>query len=78
MIKLASKMKVVQMHLRGDSNRKIARELGMDRKTVGKYVVAYESAQAAVTAPGRRGRDAIAEQVLAQIKFIGAVGRSVA
>lgn len=36
MITLADKMKVIQMYLTGYSNRKTARELGMNRKTVGK------------------------------------------
>ena len=45
MITLADKMKVIQMHLTGYSNRKIARELGVNRKTVGKYVAEYEAAQ---------------------------------
>ena len=52
MITLADKMKVIQMHLTGYSNRKIARELGVNRKTVGKYVAEYEAAQAVITGPG--------------------------
>lgn len=52
MITLADKMKVIQMHLTGHSNRKIARELGVNRKTVGKYVAEYEAAQAVITGPG--------------------------
>lgn len=42
MITLADKMKVIQMHLTGYSNR----------KTIGKYVAEYEAAQAAITSPG--------------------------
>ena len=51
MITLTDKMKVIQMHLTGYSNHKIARELGVNRKTVGKYVAEYEAAQAAITDP---------------------------
>lgn len=42
MITLADKMKVIQMHLTGYSNR----------KTIGKYVAEYEAAQAVITSPG--------------------------
>ncbi len=52
MITLADKMKVIQMHLSGESNRGIAAELGVNRKTVGKYVAEYEAAQAVITGPG--------------------------
>ena len=37
MITLKDKLTIIQMHLRGISNRKIAKTLGIDKKTVNKY-----------------------------------------
>ncbi|MBB6447846.1 transposase [Bacillus benzoevorans] len=43
MIELSKKQNVLLMHLReGKSQREIARETGVDRKTVRKYIKEYE------------------------------------
>ena len=44
MVNLTDKMRIVQTRLSGKSNRGIAAELGLDRKTVDKYVSRYEAA----------------------------------
>lgn len=43
MMKLLDKAKIIDMHLRGMTNKEIAEELGIHRNTVGKYVREYES-----------------------------------
>ena len=52
MVNLTDKMRIIQMHLSGKSNRGIAAELGLNRKTVDRYVSRYEAAQAVITADG--------------------------
>lgn len=39
MVNLTDKMRIIQMHLSGKSNREIAGDLGPSRKTVDKYVM---------------------------------------
>lgn len=60
MVNLTDKMRIVQMHLSGKSNRRIAAELGLNRKTVDKYVSRYEAALAVITADGAP-QDAVRE-----------------
>jgi len=45
MITLVDKLTIIQMHMQNMSNRKIARALGIDKKTVNKYVDDFEQAQ---------------------------------
>ncbi len=45
MVTLDKKMLIIQQHLTGKSNRGIARDLGLDRKTVNKYVNEFETLQ---------------------------------
>ncbi len=52
MVNLTDKMRIIQMHLSGKSNRGIASEMGLNRKTVDRYVSRYEAAQAVITADG--------------------------
>ena len=52
MVNLTNKMRIIQMHLSGKSNRGIAAELGLNRKTVDRYVSHYEAAQAVIMADG--------------------------
>ena len=52
MIKLMDKMRIIQMHLSGQSNRSIAQELGLNRKTIDKYVSEYVQAQTALLDAG--------------------------
>ncbi len=52
MVNLMDKMRIIQMHLSGKSNRGIAAELGLNRKTVDGYVSRYEAAQAVIMADG--------------------------
>lgn len=52
MVNLTDKMRIVQMHLSGKSNRDIAAGLGLNRKTVDKRASRYEAALAVMTADG--------------------------
>lgn len=52
MVNLTDKMRIIQMHLSGKSNREIAGDLGLNRKTVDKYVARYRAAQETITADG--------------------------
>lgn len=45
MIGYMQKHEIIQRHLAGDSNRKIARDMKIDRKTVNKYVGEYDELQ---------------------------------
>lgn len=47
MCKLVDKQKIIMAHCNGQSNRKIAKELQLNRKTVNKYVAEYEEARKA-------------------------------
>ncbi|MCF2622049.1 helix-turn-helix domain-containing protein [Collinsella tanakaei] len=60
MVNLKGKMEIIQMHLMGESNRSIAAKLGLNRKTVDKYVAQYKTAQAEILAHGS-SRDAVRE-----------------
>lgn len=52
MVNLTDKMRIIQMHLSGRSNREIAGDLGLNRKIVDKYVARYQAAQETITADG--------------------------
>ena len=52
MVNLTDKMRIIQMHLSGKSNREIAGDLGLNRKTTDKYVARYRAAQETITADG--------------------------
>ena len=52
MVNLTDKMRIIQMHLSGGSNREIAGDLGLNRKMVDKYVARYQAAQETITADG--------------------------
>jgi transposase-like protein len=47
MVDLRKKLEIIQRHLAGDTNRQIARGIGLNRKTVDKYVREWREAQAA-------------------------------
>lgn len=51
---MKEKFDIIQMHLSGRSNRSIARELGMNRKTVNKYVREFEDSRAVLRDAGDR------------------------
>ncbi len=51
MITMMEKLEIITLHLKNQSNRSIAKALGIDKKTVNKYVAEYERAQAALTQP---------------------------
>ena len=38
MMTLMDKSRIIELHIKGNSNRKIAREMGISRVTVNKYV----------------------------------------
>ena len=48
MIGLKEKSRIIGFHIKGKSNRWIAKELGIDRGTVGKYVAEYDMLQNAL------------------------------
>jgi len=59
MIKMAEKQEIIIRYYReGKSARKISRELGLSRKTVGKYISQYESALAQRQLKGEQVLDA--------------------
>lgn len=45
MVTLPTKLEIIQMHMTGQSNRSIAKDTGLNRKTVNKYVREYEDLQ---------------------------------
>lgn len=47
MVDLRKKPEIIQRHLTGNTNRQIARDIGLNRKTVDKYVREWREAQAA-------------------------------
>ena len=49
MIGQMDKLEIISRHLSGQSNRRIARELGLNRKTVNKYIAEYSSKQEELT-----------------------------
>ena len=55
-LKMADVQALMALHERGWSNRRIARELGIDRETVGRYVRLAEAVTASpASAPGSEG-----------------------
>ena len=42
MIDLIKKQRIILKHIDGVSNRQIAKEIGVDKNTVNKYVIEYE------------------------------------
>lgn len=46
MITMKEKIQIIKLHMQEISNRKIAKELGIDKKTVNKYVAEFEQANA--------------------------------
>lgn len=72
MVNLQEKSKIIGKHIKGESNRRIARELGMSRDTVNKYVSEYEGLQAELLAadPGDPASvRAITERITAEPKY---------
>lgn len=66
MMTLMDKSRIIELHIKGNSNRKIAREMGISRVTVNKYVNEYEALRSELdacdpddTAEVRRITDAI-------------------
>ena len=49
MMTLKQKLEIIQLHMQEHSNRNIAKMLGIDKKTVNKYVAEFEQAQAVIT-----------------------------
>ena len=49
MITLKDKQKIIELHLSNKSNREISRILGLDKKTVNKYVKEFKQANQALT-----------------------------
>lgn len=45
MITLKNKQEIIKLYIRGDSKRKIARELGFSRNTVSKYIRKFEESK---------------------------------
>lgn len=60
---MKKKLEIIQRHLAGDTNRQIARDVGLNRKTVDKYVREWREAQAAVEAAGGSDPAAVREAV---------------
>lgn len=72
MISLQDKSKIIGMHVKGKSNRQIARELGFSRDTVNKYVAEYDGLQAELMAADPEDAEAvrrIAEGITAEPKY---------
>jgi transposase-like protein len=59
MITLIGKLEIIALHLQNQSNRSIAKALGIDKKTVNKYVAEYECAQAALTQAEKPDKEAL-------------------
>lgn len=69
MITLMDKSAIISMHIRGESNRKIAKTLGICRNTVNAYVREYERLQESLLAcepDDKEGIRAIAEEIVAE------------
>lgn len=64
MITMKEKFEIIQLHLQEDSNRTIAKKLGLDKKTVNKYVAEFKQAQALLTNPEKPNEDEIREIAL--------------
>lgn len=56
MVNLTDKMRIIQMHLSGKSNREIVGDLGPSRKTVDKYVVETTVCDKRGSAIGHEGK----------------------
>ena len=72
MISLQEKSQIIGLHIKGKSNRRIAKELGLSRDTVNKYVAEYDKLQAELLAAdpedGEAVRDAT-ERIVAEPKY---------
>ena len=72
MISLQEKSQIIGLHIKGKSNRKIAKELGLSRDTVNKYVAEYDKLQSELLAAdpddGEAVRDAT-ERIVAEPKY---------
>ena len=69
MITLMDKSAIIGMHIRGESNRKIAKMLGICRNTVNAYVREYEQLQESLLACDPSDKEeirAIAEEIVAE------------
>ena len=72
MIGLKEKSQIIGFHIKGKSNRWIAKELGIDRGTVGKYVAEYDAIQDALISTSKDDSErvcALAEKILAKPKY---------
>ena len=72
MISLQEKSQIIGLHIKGKSNRRIAKELGLSRDTVNKYVAEHDELQAELLAAdpedGEAVRDAT-ERIVAEPKY---------
>jgi len=65
MIKLIEKQKIIITYLRkGKSQRQIARQMGLNRRTIAKYVKDYETKKARLTGSKRNSNQ---EELIADI-----------
>jgi len=72
MISLQEKSQIIGLHIKGKSNRKIAKELGLSRDTVNKYVAEYDKLQAELLAAGPDDGEAVrdaTERIVAEPKY---------
>ena len=72
MIKLKEKLEIIQLHLSSKSNREISRILGIDKKTVNKYVKEFKVASKALASPDELTKEEvrdIAETITATPKY---------
>ena len=72
MIKLKEKLKIIELHLSSKSNREISRILGIDKKTVNKYVKEFKVANKALASPDELTEEEvrdIAETITATPKY---------
>ncbi len=71
MIKLIEKQKIIITYLRkGKSQRQIAREMGLNRRTIAKYVKDYERKKAWLTdSKGNSNKDELIADIVENPKY---------
>ena len=67
-LKMATVQFILELHAQGWSGRRIARELGVDRETVSRYVAGSNPANAPIT---RAGESALSNPANAPIRVAG-------